>query len=52
MVIHEFKELNTYIVLLIAGVLLKPLEFISCGSLLWNYQITDFLTQMAQAQDV
>ena len=51
MVIHEFKELNTYIAL-IAGVFLKPLEFISCGSLLWNYQITDFLTEMAQAQDV
>ena len=51
MVIHAFKELKTYIAL-IAGVFLKPLEFISCGSLLWNYKITDFLTQMAQAQNV
>ena len=51
MVIHAFKELKTYIALN-AGVLLKPLQFISCGSLLWNYKITDFLTQMAQAQNV
>ena len=35
MVIHEFKELNTYIAL-IAGVFLKPLEFISCGFRLCN----------------
>ena len=51
MVIHASKELKTYIALN-AGVFLKPLQFISCRTLLWNYKITDFLTQMAQAQNV
>ena len=32
--------------------ILKLLQFISCGSLLWNYKLTDFLTQIAQAQNV
>ena len=49
--IHAFKELKTYIALN-AGVFLKPLQFFSCGSVLWNYKITDFLTQTAQAQNV
>ena len=48
---HAFKELKTYIALN-AGVFLKPLQFISCGYLLWENKITDFLTQMAQAQNV
>ena len=51
MVINPFKELKAYIATN-TGVFLKPLYFISCGSLLWNYKITDFLTQMAQAQNV
>ena len=45
--IHAFKELKTYIALN-AGAFLKPLQFFSCGSLLWNYKITDFLTQTAK----
>ena len=51
MVINSFKELKAYIATN-TGVFLKPLQFISCGSLLWNYKIADFLTQMAQAQNV
>ena len=51
MVIHAFKELKTYIAL-DAGVFSKRLQFISSGSLLWNYRIADFLTQMTQAQNV
>ena len=51
MVTHAFKELKTYIALN-AGVFLKMLQFISCGTLIWNYKITDFLTQIAQAQNV
>ena len=51
MVIHAFKELKAYIASN-TGVFLKPLQFISCGSLLWNNKITDFLTLMAQAQNV
>ena len=45
------KELNAYIAWN-TGVFWKQLQCISCGSLLWNYKITDSLTQMAKAQNV
>ena len=35
MVINPFMELKAYIASN-TGVFLKPLQFISCGSLLWN----------------